>query len=129
MIRSIKILFLSVFLVAISGCVYLDVNAPGAVYSATSYQLNSDDFKVLGRVETTGVTTGWFGVYLAGGQGYQDLLKQAQNLGGDAIMNYSFDVHQKSILFFVYQKLQWKATGLAVKLSDDIKAEPVESEQ
>ena len=68
----------------------------------------------------TGETKLWFGAVLTGGKGYQALLKQAQEMGGDAIMDYSFDVEYESILWFIYAKGKWKATGIAIKYNEDL---------
>ena len=112
---------LSLFLIVLfifsglSGCVYMNVKGPGEVYTTTEYQMTGKDIKVLDRVSTTGETTLWFGMVLTGGKGYQELLEQAKALGGDDVMNYSFDVEVKSVLLLIYSKVQWKATGIAVK--------------
>ena len=73
------------------------------------------------RVNATGETTLWFGAFLTGGVGFQALLEEAQKAGGDTVMDYSFDMENTSILFFIYAKVRWKATGIAVKLSDSLK--------
>ena len=120
--NTLRILLLVLFLgFGLSSCVYVDVKTPGEVHNMTQYQLSSKDFTVLDRVSTTGETTLWFAAVMTGGEGYQELLAKAQKLGGDAIMNYSFDVEQKSILTIIYSKVKWKATGLAVKYADHIK--------
>jgi hypothetical protein len=104
-----------------SGCVYMHTEAPGALQSLTSYELSSDDFKVIAPVRATGETTLWFGAVMTGGKGYQALMEQARGLGGDAIMNYSFDFEQESVLLFVFTRVKWKAEALAVRLSDNVK--------
>lgn len=119
-----KALFLMlVCLVAISfvGCIYTKIEEPGNVQVSTRHTLTSKDFKILGRVSVTGETTLWFGAVLTGGKGYQALLKKAQEMGGDAIMDYSFDVEYKSILWFIYAKGIWKATGIAIQYNEDLK--------
>lgn len=119
---NLRTLLLVTFLaLVLSSCAYVDVRAPGDVNAETQYSLTSKDFTVLDRVSTSGVTTLWFGAVLTGGKGYQDLLAQAQALGGDAIMNYSFDMEQESIFLFIWSKYTWKATGLAVKFADHVK--------
>lgn len=110
-----------VLITALSGCIYMNVEGPGAVQTGTVFQLDSDDFEVLDRVSTTGETTLWFGAVLTGGQGYQALLAEAKAIGGDEIMNYSFDVQTTSVLFFIYTKAQWKATGYAVKFKKSVR--------
>ena len=113
-------LLMSFFGLGLASCAYIDVERPGGVQTTTEYKLTSKDFKVLGRVTETGETTLWFGLTMTGGKGYQALLKQAQKLGADAIMDYSFDIEQKSVFFFIYSKYTWKATGLAVKYAEHV---------
>ncbi|MGE0080982.1 MAG: hypothetical protein AB7U81_06770 [Thiohalomonadaceae bacterium] len=114
---------LGMLLVALglSGCVYMHTDTPGALQSLTSYELSSGDFKVIGPVSATGEVTLWFGAVMTGGKGYQALLDEARRLGGDAIMNYSFDFEQESVLLFIWAKYRWKAEALAVRLADDLK--------
>ena len=57
---------------------------------------------------------------LLGRKGYQVLLKEAEAVVGDTIMDYSFDMEQTSVLLFIYSRVKWKATGIAVKLSDSL---------
>jgi hypothetical protein len=97
---------------------------PGALQSLTSYELRSSDFKVIAPVRATGETTLWFGAVMTGGKGYQALMEEARKLGGDAIMNYSFDVETESVLLFIYSKVRWKAEALAVKLSNELRLLP-----
>lgn len=102
-------------LFGLSGCVYMNVKQPGEVYTTTEYTLTANDFKVLDRVSATGETTLWFGMVLTGGEGYQALVDQARAIGGDDVMNYSFDIEVKSIVLLIYSRVTWKATGIAVK--------------
>lgn len=118
--RFLRLIFL-LSLVFFSGCIYVDSESPGAVKTRTEFKLESGDFKVIQRVNATGETTLWFGAVLIGGVGYQALLEEAQKVGGDTVMDYSFDMEKTSILFFIYSKVRWKATGIAVKLSDSLK--------
>ena len=119
-----KVLFLvltGLLALSLVSCIYTKIEEPGPVQVSTQHTLTSKDFKILGRVSVTGETTLWFGAVLTGGKGYQALLKKAQEVGGDAIMDYSFDVEYKSILWFIYAKGKWKATGIAIKYSEDLK--------
>jgi len=84
------------------------------------FQLNSDDFEILDRVSVTGETTLWFGAVLTGGKGYQELLAKSKEIGGDEIMNYSFDTEQMSVLGLIYSRIRWKATGIAVKFKSHL---------
>ncbi len=108
-------------LVTLSGCIFLDVERPGSVKTNTVFELSSNDFEVLDRVAVTGETILWFGAVMTGGKGYQALLEEAKKIGGDEIMNYSFDVQATSVLFFIYSNVQWKATGFAVKFKDSLR--------
>ena len=119
-----KVLFLvlaGLLSLSLVSCIYTKIEEPGPVQVSTQHMVTSKDFKILGRVSVTGETTLWFGAVLTGGKGYQALLKKAQEMGGDAIMDYSFDVEYKSILWFIYAKGIWKATGIAIKYNEDLK--------
>tara|TARA_B100001113_G_C20724464_1_gene455154 strand:- start:153 stop:443 length:291 start_codon:yes stop_codon:yes gene_type:complete len=94
---------------------------PGKVQSVTQFELKSGDYQVIQRVNASGETTLWFGMVLLGGKGYQALLKETEAVGGDTIMDYSFDMEQTSVLLFIYSRVKWKATGMAVKLSDSLR--------
>lgn len=109
-----------VVLLFCQGCIYTNVTSPGSVQTLTQFQLDSEDFTVIERVSVTGESTLWFGAVLTGGKGYQALLEEAQQVGGDEVMNYSFDVENKAVFWFIYHKVTWKATGLAVKLKDHV---------
>ena len=104
-----------------SGCVYVNTEIPGKVQSVTQFELKSGDYQVIQRVNASGETTLWLGMVLLGGKGYQALLEEAKAVGGDTIMDYSFDLEQTSVLMFIYSRTKWKATGLAVKLSDSVR--------
>ena len=104
-----------------SGCVYLNTEMPGKVQSVTQFELKSGDYQVIQRVNASGETTLWFGMVLLGGKGYQALLEEAEAVGGDTIMDYSFDMEQTSVLLFIYSRVKWKATGMAVKFSDSLR--------
>ena len=104
-----------------SGCVYVNTEMPGKVQSVTQFELKSGDYQVIQRVNASGETTLWFGMVLHGGKGYQALLEEAEAVGGDTIMDYYFDIEQTSVLLFIYSKVKWKATGMAVKLSDSLR--------
>ena len=104
-----------------SGCAYVNTVMPGKVQSVTQFELKSGDYQVIQRVNASGETTLWFGMVLLGGKGYQALLEEAEAVGGDTIMDYSFDMEQTSVLLFIYSRVKWKATGMAVKFSDSLR--------
>ncbi len=120
--RIAYLVIIAGLIVSLSGCIYTNVEAPGLVQTETQFQLTTKDFEVLDRVSTTGKIVLWFGAVMTGGKGYQALLEKAQEMGGDEVMNYSFDYTQKSILLFIYSEVHWKATGLAVKLKKEVKS-------
>jgi len=119
--KLIFLLLAGLLILSSGGCIYTKIEKPGDVQISTQHKLTSSDFKILGRVSVTGETTLWFGAVLTGGKGYQALLKQAQEMGGDAIMDYSFDVEYESILLLIYARAKWKATGIAIKYNEDLK--------
>ncbi len=119
--NSIRILLLGLLAFVLSSCIYRDVRFPGIATNATLYELDSDDFKILGTVETEGVYTSWFGLVLTGETGYSELLKQAQKMGGDEIMNYRFELQSTSVLMFIYNRVVWKATAQAIRYTEKIK--------
>jgi hypothetical protein len=119
--RYFLLIFAFSFLIMLSGCLYMNVERAGGVKSDTVFELNSNDFEVLDRVSVTGESTLWFGAVMTGGKGYQALLEEAKKIGGDEIMNYSYDVQATSILSFIYSNVQWKATGFAVKFKPSLR--------
>ncbi|MGK5091915.1 hypothetical protein WDW89_07840 [Deltaproteobacteria bacterium TL4] len=120
-INLLGLFTLSVFL--LSGCLYTQTIAPGVTDSETHYQFTTKDFRILKRVSVTGEVKLWFGAVALGGKGYQALLEEAQSLGGDAIMDYSFDVENTSVFFFIYHSFKWKATGIAIKFEEHVSKE------
>lgn len=104
-------------MLGLSGCIYTNVESPGVVQTGTVFQLARDDFEILDRVNVSGETTLWFGAVLTGGTGYQALLEEARKIGGDEVMHYSFDLEQQAVFFLIYNRVKWKATGIAVKLN------------
>ena len=119
--KPIFLVLAGLLILSSGGCIYTKIEQPGDVQISTQHKLTSSDFKILGRVSVTGKTKLWFGAVLTGGKGYQALLKKAQEMGGDAIMDYSFDVEYESILLLIYARAKWKATGIAIKYNEDLK--------
>ena len=114
-------IFLFSTVLFMSGCVYVNTVNPGRVQTGTQFELKSGDYKVIQRVNASGETTLWFGLVAVGGKGYHAHLKEAKRVGGDTIMDYSFDIRQTSVFFLIYSRMEWEATGLAVKLSDSVR--------
>ncbi len=119
--KPIFLVLAGLLILSSGGCIYTKIEQAGDVQISTQHKLTSSDFKILGRVSATGETKLWFGAVLTGGKGYQALLKKAEEMGGDAIMDYSFDVEYESILMFIYERVKWKATGIAIKYNEDLK--------
>ena len=119
--KPIFLVLAGLLILSSGGCIYTKIEQPGDVQISTQHKLTSSDFKILGRVSVTGETKLWLGAVLTGGKGYQALLKKAQEMGGDAIMDYSFDVEYESILLLIYARAKWKATGIAIKYNEDLK--------
>ncbi len=91
-----------------SGCVYVNTEMPGKVQSVTQFELKSGCYQVIQRVNASGETTLWFGMVLLGGKGYQALLEEAEAVGGDTIMDYSFGMEQTSVLLLFIRELSGK---------------------
>ncbi|MBW0434754.1 LIC11742 family lipoprotein [Leptospira yasudae] len=116
-----NVLLLALVSLFLSGCIYRDVRVPGMSTNFTQYVLNSEDFQILGTVETEGVYTSWFMLWLTGETGYKELLDKSKALGGDEIINYRFEIEQTSILLIVWNRVKWKATAHAIKYREKIK--------
>ncbi|EKR63973.1 MULTISPECIES: hypothetical protein [Leptospira] len=117
--KSILFLFFVSFL--LGDCIYRDIRIPGLSTNFTQYVLNSDDFQILGTVETEGVYTSWLMFWVTGETGYRELLDKSKALGGDEIINYRFEVEETSILLVVWNRIKWKATAHAIKYREKIK--------
>ncbi|XDD41918.1 hypothetical protein AB3N58_11490 [Leptospira sp. WS60.C2] len=105
----------------LGNCVYTELRSPGLAANMTQYVMNSDDYQIIGPVETQGEYVSWFLLVLTGETGYSDLLKQAREKGGDDIINYRFELRQKSILLVVWNRVIWNASALAIKYKDKVK--------
>ncbi|TGK35206.1 hypothetical protein EHQ12_11110 [Leptospira gomenensis] len=112
---------LAAFAVFTQSCIYRDIRVPGLGTNFTQYVVSSDDFQILGTVETEGVYTSWFMLVVLGETGYRELLDKSKGLGGDEIMNYRFEIQETSVLFFVWNRIKWKATAQAIKFREKIK--------
>lgn len=54
-LRFKNILFIGIVSFLFSSCIYRDIRIPGLSTNYTQYILNSEDFQILGTVETEGV--------------------------------------------------------------------------
>ncbi|MCB1173316.1 MAG: hypothetical protein KDK39_07125 [Leptospiraceae bacterium] len=102
-------------ILSLSACIYTNVRAPGMQNFDTRYTITTADFTILGTVEAEGEVTTILGLVATGGNGYSALYAKAKALGGDEIINYSFDIDAYTILLFVYNKGTWKARATAIK--------------
>lgn len=114
-------LFVIIAFVSLTSCVYRDVKLPGPVTNITQYTLTTDDYKIVGTVEGEGEITTILGIVMTGGNGYSVLYDKAKQMGADSITNYVFEIHDYSILMFVYNKAKWKAHATAIKYTDKAK--------
>ncbi|XDD51845.1 hypothetical protein AB3N59_09060 [Leptospira sp. WS92.C1] len=115
------VLLLALVSLVTSGCIYRGIRIPGLGTNHTQYVISSDDFQILGTVEAEGIYTDWFLLVLTGETGYKELVDKSKTLGGDEIMNYRFEIEETSILFFVWNRIKWKATAHAIKYREKIK--------
>ncbi|MBM9545896.1 hypothetical protein JWG40_02630 [Leptospira sp. 201903074] len=121
-----KKFFTRVFVLVLVGfvfgnCIYTELRSPGLAANMTQYVMTSEDYQILGPVETQGEFVSWFLLVFTGETGYSELLKQSREKGGDDIINYRFEVRQKSILLVVWNRVIWNASALAIKYKDKIK--------
>ncbi|MBM9590927.1 hypothetical protein JWG41_10750 [Leptospira sp. 201903075] len=117
-IRTFVFLLVGTFF---GNCIYTELRSPGLAANMTQYVMTSEDYQILGPVETQGEFVSWFLLVVTGETGYSELLKQAREKGGDDIINYRFEVRQKSILLIVWNRVIWNASAIAIKYKDKIK--------
>lgn len=116
-----NILFIGIVAFLFESCIYRDIRIPGLSTNYTQYILNSEDFQILGNVETEGVYTSWLLLWVTGETGYKELLDKSKALGGDEIINYRFEIEETSILLIVWNRIRWKATAHAIKYREKLK--------
>ncbi|EOQ97766.1 hypothetical protein LEP1GSC195_0209 [Leptospira wolbachii serovar Codice str. CDC] len=107
--------------IVFGNCIYTELRTPGLAANMTQYVMTSEDYQILGPVETQGEFVSWFLVVVTGETGYSELLKQTREKGGDDIINYRFELRQKSILLIVWNRVIWNASAIAIKYKDKIK--------
>lgn len=83
--------------------------------------MNSDDYKIIGKVESLGKIRTWFLLFSTGGSGYSELLEKAKAMGGDDVINYVFEISSYGWFLIVYNETNWKAYGTVIKYADKIK--------
>ncbi|MCB1171728.1 MAG: hypothetical protein KDK25_15375 [Leptospiraceae bacterium] len=104
-----------------AGC-YNNVRSPGPTNGFTTFQLDSDDYQIVGTVEAEGTIYSILGLFNYGGQGFSALRKKALEMGADDVINVQSDLEVFGILFFVYNEFRWKATGTAIRYRSGIRA-------
>ncbi len=116
-IHFIFLLFLSIIT---TNCLVHDIKAPIASNKVTVFQLNSDDYQILGTTEAEGVTKNVLFLVGWGGDGFSAIEAKVKQMGGDDFMNYNVDVHSYSVLF-LYNTITWKARATVIKYKDKVK--------
>lgn len=120
--KLFKIFFiLSLFVFSLSNCIYTNVKAPGPVNNTTPFVLTTEDFKILGTVETEGIYKVYLFLVATGGTGYDELYKKAKEKGGDDIINHIFEVEGYSLVTIIYNEGKWKARATVIKYTDRAK--------
>ena len=114
------ILTLSLFFVFLGNCFFRDIRTPLVTNKGTMFQLNSDDFQILGTVEAEGELKSVLFLVAWGGEGFQILEEKAKKMGGDDLMNFSMDFHAWGVFLF-YNTAKWKARGTVIKYRDKVK--------
>ena len=78
---------------------YNNVRGPGPTNGFTTFQLDSDDYQILGTVEAEGTIYSILGLFNYGGQGFSALREKALQKGGDDVINVQTDLEVFGILF------------------------------
>lgn len=107
-----------------TGCIYSNVRAPGPINYITQYTLTANDFKIIGEVEATGVVKTYLALVAVGGNGHEEILKKARAMGGDSIIDYTFNIESYAILTLVYNVATWKASAKVIRYNDSLRASP-----
>ncbi len=108
----------------LTGCIYSNVRGPGPINYITQYTLTANDFKIIGEVEATGVIKTYLALVAVGGNGHEEILKKARAMGGDSIIDYTFNIESYAILTFVYNVATWKASAKVIRYNDSLRASP-----
>lgn len=120
--KSLKIfLVLVLFAYSLTGCIYHDIKTPIVTNKGTWYQMNTDDFKIVGVAEAEGsISQILFGAAAWGGNGLREIEKKTIELGGDDFMNFIIDYESTNYLF-IYTSIRWKAHATVIKYTDKAK--------
>jgi hypothetical protein len=118
--KLMKMVAIGLLILSATSCLYREVKTPLIVNKGTIYQLTTDDFQILGTVEEEGIIKNILFAVSWGGEGFKALEEKAKKMGGDDIINYSFDIEQYGIFIF-YNTYTWKARGTVIKYRDKAK--------
>jgi hypothetical protein len=103
-----------------TSCLYRNVRAPGPTNQVTQYNFDTDDFEILGTVESTGKYKTWVWLVSTGGNSYIDLMDKARAMGGDDIIHYRVNVVDYGLLFIIYNSFTYHATATVIKYKPDV---------
>jgi hypothetical protein len=106
---------------SLTGCIYSNLKAPGPVNNTTHYQMTTEDFKILGTVETSGIYKTYGPFVALGGNGYEELFAKSKAMGGDDIINHVFELEGYSIFLIIYNEAKWKARATAIQYTSRAK--------
>ena len=87
---------------------------PALNASTTVYNLDTDDFEIRETVRARGHATNILGIYSSGNNGYDQLYKNARDLGCDDVINVRVDVTASNYLFLM-SKVETSLTGTGIK--------------
>ena len=104
-----------------TGCLYHNIKSPGPISQVTAYTLNSEDYKILGKVEAEGKIKTWFLLFSTGGNGYSELYAKSKAMGGDDVINYVFELESYGWFLIIYNEASWKAYGTAIQYTAKVK--------
>lgn len=112
--KQISALLIVSFISVMPGCIYRHTKSPFILNKGTNFQLTTEDFKIIGTVEEEITVRNVLFLFQWGGEGFKILEKKAKDMGGDEIINYSFDVENYGI-WYIYNSFTWNARGTVIK--------------
>lgn len=120
-IMSLKFFRVLIFIVLVSlQFCFFDIRSPLVTNKLTTFQLNSEDYQILGTVEADGAIHSAFFLVYWGGDGFSAIDAKVKQMGGEDFINFYMDIHAYNLLF-VYNRFSWKARATAIKYRDKIK--------
>ena len=114
--KKIGILLVITTAILLTGCVSLKtpIDRPGLEPTLAVL-----DYEVVGPVTVEGDSTNIMGLFWFGGASYSDLLKAAQDMGADDVINV-YDDAETSTVLGIYNKFKITWTGTAIKYKGTI---------